>query len=305
MTKTDNFIKKSYLLHNNRYDYSLVEYIKSSEKVNIICPLHGKFQQTPNNHLKGQGCKKCVIDNQKSNTIDFIKKSIKIHGDKFIYNYVDYKNAKVDVIIICPIHGMFQQTPNNHLNGSGCSKCSLIDKNIKQQSNTIDFIQNSNKIHNGKYKYDKVNYQDNNTKVIITCPIHGDFLQKPSGHKRGYGCKSCTITVSKEETIWLDSLNIPNINRNIPIVVNGYIFNVDAIDYESNTIYEFNGDYYHGNPEIYRPDDINKTINKTFGFLYEKTLRKEKILKDAGYNVKSIWEKDFKLINKIKYRYNV
>jgi hypothetical protein len=305
MTKTDNFIKKSYLLHNDRYDYSLVEYIKSSEKVNIICPLHGKFQQTPNNHLRGQGCRKCVIDNQKSNTIDFIKKSIEIHGNNFIYDYVDYKNAKLDVIIICPTHGRFQQTPNNHLDGSGCPKCSLIDKNIKQRSNTINFIEKSNKIHNGKYKYDKVNYQDNNTKVIITCPIHGDFLQKPSGHKRGYGCKSCTITVSKEETIWLDSLNIPNINRNISILVNGYIFNVDAIDYESNTIYEFNGDYYHGNPEIYRGDVINKTINKTFGFLYEKTLKKEQILKDAGYNVKSIWEKDFKLINKIKYRYNV
>lgn len=98
MTKTDNFIKKSYLLHNDRYNYSLVEYIKISEKVSIICPLHCNFQQTPNNHLKEQGCRKCVIDNQKSNKIDFIKKSIEIHGDKFIYDYVDYKNVKVNKI---------------------------------------------------------------------------------------------------------------------------------------------------------------------------------------------------------------
>lgn len=305
MTKIDEFINRSGLLHNNKYGYSLTEYIKSSEKVSIICKEHGIFQQTPNNHLRGQGCRKCVIDNQKSNTNDFIKKSIEIHGDKFIYDEVDYKGAFNMIAIKCIIHGKFKQTPNNHLNGSGCSKCSLTDKNIRQRSNTTDFIKKSNNLHSNKYGYDKVNYYDNNTKVIITCPVHGDFLQTPSGHKRGYGCKSCTITVSKEETIWLDSLHIPNINRNIQIVVDGYIFNVDAIDYETNTIYEFNGDYYHGNPEVYSSNLVNKTTNKTFGVLHENTLKKEKILSDAGYIVKSIWEKDFKLINKIKYRYNV
>ncbi len=80
MTKIDEFINRSELLHNNKYDYSLTEYIKSSEKVSIICKEHGIFQQTPNNHLRGQGYRKCVIDNQKSNTNDFIKKSIEIHG---------------------------------------------------------------------------------------------------------------------------------------------------------------------------------------------------------------------------------
>lgn len=89
------------------------------------------------------------------------------------------------------------------------------------------------------------------------------------------------------------------------ILVDGNIFNVDGINYETNTIYEFNGDYYHGNPEIYDSNIINKTTNKTFGYLYENTLLKEKILKNAGYNLITIWEKDYKLLNKIKYRYNV
>lgn len=305
MNKTENFINKSRLLHGDRYDYSLVNYIKSSEKVILICKEHNIFYQTPNNHLKGQGCKKCINDNQRSNTIDFISKSNKVHNNKFIYDDVNYKGSFNKVIIKCPIHGSFKQTPSNHLSGRGCTKCSLINKNNKLRSNTIDFINKSNTIHNNKYSYDKVCYLDNNTKVIIICPIHGEFLQTPSGHKRGYGCKSCTISVSKEETLWLDSLKIPNINRNVQILVDGYIFNVDGINYETNTIYEFNGDYYHGNPEIYDSNIINKTTNKTFGYLYENTLLKEKILKNAGYNLITIWEKDYKLLNKIKYRYNV
>lgn len=305
MTKTNNFIKKSKLLHNEKYDYSLTEYIKSSEKVSIICKEHGDFLQTPNNHLKGQGCRKCVIDNQKSNTNDFIKKSIKIHGNKFTYYKVDYKDALKKVIITCTIHGDFLQQPNNHLNGSGCTICSLKEKNIKQKSNTDDFIKKSNIIHNNKYKYDKVKYLDNKTKVIITCPTHGDFLQMPSGHKRGFGCKSCTISVSKEETLWLNSFNIPSINRNVQMMINDRIFNVDGIDYETNTIYEFNGDYYHGNPEIFNSNKLNKTTGKTFGELYKNTSEKERLLREFGYNVISIWEKDYKLINKIKYRHNV
>ena len=80
---------------------------------------------------------------------------------------------------------------------------------------------------------------------------------------------------------------------------------VDGVDYENNTIYEFNGGYYHGNPEIFNTNELNKTTSKIFGELYKNTLEKEKILREAGYNFISIWEKDYKLINKIKYRYNV
>lgn len=304
MTKTDIFIQKSKSIHNDRYDYSKVEYIHSKKKVIIMCNVHGFFEQIPSGHLSGQGCRKCVIDSQKSNTNDFINKSIKVHANRFIYDKVDYKGASEMVIITCSTHGDFSQIAANHLNGSGCTICSLDDKNIRQRSNTEDFIKKSNIIHNSKYNYDKVDYFDNNTKVIITCPIHGDFLQIPSGHKRGFGCKSCTITVSKDETIWLDTINIPSVNRNVEIIANGRMFNVDGIDYETNTIYEFNGDYYHGNPKIYNSDYLNKTTGKTFGFLYKRTLEKERLLKEAGYNVISIWEKDYKLINKIKYRHN-
>lgn len=55
----NNFISKASIIHNRKYDYSLVEYIDAHRKVKIICPIHGLFEQNPNNHLNGQGCPSC------------------------------------------------------------------------------------------------------------------------------------------------------------------------------------------------------------------------------------------------------
>ena len=55
----DEVIKLFIKRHNNKYDYSKVEYVNSSTKVCIICPEHGEFWQTPHKHLSGQGCPKC------------------------------------------------------------------------------------------------------------------------------------------------------------------------------------------------------------------------------------------------------
>jgi len=130
---TQKFIKRAIKIHKNKYDYSKVEYKNIREKVCIICPIHGIFQQTPMDHLQKCGCPKCAeILIQKSNKymstkagLSFIKKSKSVHGNKYDYSKVEYVNAKTKVTIICPIHGEFEQTPGNHLNGSGCPICGL------------------------------------------------------------------------------------------------------------------------------------------------------------------------------------
>lgn len=88
LTKED-FIKKANLIHSNKYDYSLVEYINSFTKVKIICPIHGEFEQTPSKHLSGSGCKYCHIEKQKNNTEGFIKKSKSIWGYKYDYRFAN------------------------------------------------------------------------------------------------------------------------------------------------------------------------------------------------------------------------
>lgn len=89
------------------------------------------------------------------------------------------------------------------------------------------------------------------------------------------------------ENSWLDSLNI----NERQVRIGKYI--VDGFDPLTNTIYEFNGDFWHGNPSKYNPSDINYVNNMKFGDLYEKTLVKENYLRSLGYNVVSIWESDF------------
>lgn len=109
--------------------------------------------------------------------------------------------------------------------------------------------------------------------------------------QKGSGCPFCCHKISYPEIAWLDSLNI--IERQKTIYINGKRFKVDGFDSVNNTVYEFYGDYYHGNPKIYNPNDFNKTCKKTFGELYNKAMIKENILK-LNYNVITIWENDWK-----------
>jgi hypothetical protein len=285
-----DFIKQGKEIHNNFYDYSKTIYIKSSKKIIITCPIHGDFEQTPNKHLSGQGCIQCGITKNKirqTNTIEnFITLANKIHNNFYNYDKSNYVSNNTKITIVCPIHGDFGQTPANHINSKqGCPKCA------GRYKTTNDFNKQASMIHNNFYNYDKTVYIGSNKKIIITCPIHGDFEQTPRSHLSGAGCPSCVSRISKAETLWLDSLNIKL--RQHKIKINNKNFEVDGFDHETNTIYEFHGDFWHGNPSKFDHLDINPITKTTFGELYEKTLQRQQHLKNAGYNVISIWESDF------------
>ena len=111
----EEFITQSKNIHNNIYDYSEVIYKNTYTPVTIICPLHGKFQQIPREHLHGHGCPVCGKIKHKDNTSDFIKKSIELYGDKYDYSKVEYINYHTKVCIICPEHGEFWKTPAKFL----------------------------------------------------------------------------------------------------------------------------------------------------------------------------------------------
>lgn len=121
---TDGFISKGNLVHNKYYDYSNVVYLNSNKKVSIICPIHGLFLMSPANHLNGQKCPSCSGVKKKT-TDDFIIESIAVHGEKYDYSFVNYKNNRTKVEIICKEHGKFKQNPKDHLNGHGCKMCQL------------------------------------------------------------------------------------------------------------------------------------------------------------------------------------
>ena len=200
---TEEFIKRAKKIHGNKYDYSKVEYTTYMNKVCIICPIHGEFWQTPNNHLNGTKPKGCPLCNHRSfalTTEEFIEKASVLHNNRYDYSKVEYKRGSEKVCIICPIHGEFWQTPNNHLNGFRCVQCANEMNGIRQRKSLLDFIKDAVKIHSNKYDYSKVEYINARTKVCIVCPIHGEFWQTPHKHINAkHGCPLChTPSLEKE-----------------------------------------------------------------------------------------------------------
>lgn len=121
---TQIFIERARQKHGDIYDYSKVKYIDSTTKVEIICPIHGSFWQTPAKHINGKRCPYCFGTHRKS-TEEFIKEAQQIHGNKYDYSRTVYgKNNRDPLEIICPVHGPFWQTPVHHINNKcGCPKC--------------------------------------------------------------------------------------------------------------------------------------------------------------------------------------
>ena len=137
-SNTDDFIKKSNIIHLNKYKYINSQYVNSYESIKITCNKHGDFLQKPYKHLSGQGCPKCS-GKYKTNE-EFIEKSQNIHKNKFSYNLVNYINSKTNVIITCNQHGNFSQLPNNHIQGQGCPKCNTS----KSEYKITEFLNNNN-----------------------------------------------------------------------------------------------------------------------------------------------------------------
>lgn len=119
---TDEWIAYARLKHGDKYDYSKSKYSGERGMVEIICPVHGSFFQAGGSHLSGCGCPKCNGGVKYTND-DFLRVAKTVHGEKYDYSEVSYVSAKVPVKIICKRHGIFEQTPDQHLRGQGCPKC--------------------------------------------------------------------------------------------------------------------------------------------------------------------------------------
>lgn len=194
---TEEFIEKANIIHNFKYNYSKTEYINYVTKVCIVCPEHGEFWQKPNYHLEGCGCKECgrkIKSEKKSFTNEeFIAKCSLVHNNKYDYSLCRYDGIFSKIKIICPKHGIFEQTANIHIHGGGCKKCAIENNSDKKRKSTDKFIEESNNVHNFKYDYSKTNYVNSQKKVCIICKEHGEFHQTPFKHLIGQGCPKCGL----------------------------------------------------------------------------------------------------------------
>ena len=196
-TSLEKFIEKASETHG-LYDYTRCVYQNNKIPVEIICPTHGSFLQTPNTHLGRHGCPRCGVlkraSLKRSNVNDFIKKSKRIFGNRYDYSLVDYSDAFSKVCIICKLHGSFYQTPNIHLGGHGCPQCGRLKVGTVRRSTTEEFIEKARSVHGNRYRYSLSNYVNNSTKICIECPKHGVFFQKPNNHLSGHNCPRCNMS---------------------------------------------------------------------------------------------------------------
>ena len=232
----EQFIQKAKEVHHDKYDYSLVDYIDSQTHITIICNYcNNKFQQIPNGHIQGRGCRLCANklngNKMRKTKEQFILEAKKIHTDEnnnpiYDYSLVDYNTTNEKVIIICKIHGRFEQCPAHHLRGSGCGECGKIKRAKAQTFSKEFFIQKAKEIHGDGYDYSQVNYINSQTHVNIICNTCGNnFPQVPNSHLRGCGCDKCAHRINHEnqklsedelieraKKVHGDKFDYPNIN---------------------------------------------------------------------------------------------
>ena len=208
------FVRKGNDTHNGKYVYHEECFTNMSTKTIITCPIHGDFEQIANNHVWAkQGCPKCANERKlgkyKYTREKIIEMCKKTHGDKYIYDDIVFQGMKKKILNIkCPKHGYFDQIAYDHIKGFGCEQCKFENQTMAKD----EFISRATELHNGFYKYNSENmiYVNNNIKVPIICPIHGEFWQRPAYHLMGGGCPHCQS--SKLESELMDFFKDNGIN---------------------------------------------------------------------------------------------
>jgi hypothetical protein len=300
-------------------------YIGDNTIIQVNCLIHNiKYNQHLSSYLSRKiNCTNCKTEifylrkinvNKMSNIKDCINIFSEIHKYKYDYSNSSFNkmdNNKLFIEnILCKKHGLFTQRYDAHINGNGCYKCGknyVIKKMTdKTRMSREELIIRSNKIYNNNFIITG-EYINARTKIKIHCKNHDIiFEQVPHAHLIGYnGCPKCMVSkTSKSANEWIRLLLVeqPILQHDLcekkEFKIPETNYRVDGYNYLTKTIYEFHGDYWHGNPKIYNHEDVNPTCNKTYGTLFKKTLYKEIVCRNKGYNYICIWEHEWLDIKK-------
>jgi very-short-patch-repair endonuclease len=187
------FIKRAKEKHGDKYDYSVTEYKGVKEKVKIKCPTHGVFEQRPDGHLFGYGCREC--SERAPITLEkFSERAKATHGDRYDYSLIKEIIPNAKVKIICKEHGIFEQKIGPHTDGANCISCTHNKRPTMEE-----IIKQGKEKYGDKFDYSLSVYIDNNTKMKIICTKHGVFEQRVDAHLSGHtGCKACYLGTAEE-----------------------------------------------------------------------------------------------------------
>lgn len=307
----ERFLAKAKEIHGDKYDYSQIreENIKGKESnIPVKCnECTYEWNPTIHNHINGKtGCPDC--GGQSIWTLEkFLIKARKIHGDKYDYSHItidDINNCDSRVDICCNECGYsWNSAVKTHINcRSACPDCGgKVPWTLER------FLLKAKQVHGDKYDYSQITQEHINghrSCIPIMC-LKCSHSWNPAicDHVNGKtGCRHCSVSrgYSDVQIRWLNNImEKESIYIRHALSAEGEykipgLGKVDGYCSQTNTVYEFHGDYWHGNPDIYDATSVNMVNHKTFGELYNKTLERDQKIRDKGYNLIVMWESDFK-----------
>lgn len=294
---TAKIIEQFISIHQNEYDYSLVNYVNDSTKVRIKCKTHGEFQQSPAGHFRmKQGCPKCSDERNgvrcRKKSDDVINQIVTIYGDEvFDFSKFRYVNAHTKVTLKCIKHDNWFDTYVGSLlkRKYGCVDCEADKRKYNQHNKWINkFINDSKLIHGDLYDYSKVVYTNGSTPVTISCKVHGEFQQLPAVHRLAKaGCPICKY--SKGEHKIMQYLNDENITYTtqykVKINDSKHYFDFYVPDY--NLIIEYNGKQ-HYTPVAWFGNKNKKDMQSAFEYIQSRDAIKKEYCRYNNINFLSI-----------------
>lgn len=294
----EHLIKEWHPTKNGNLDLNLFS-SKSGKKVWWICQKGHEWQATIQKRTIGRKCPFCI---GKRASFD---NNLEIKNPEIAKQWHPTKNGNITPRNItsgcnkkfwwlCEKGHEWMADPRHRTNNRGCPYCSgnLVCSENSLETKFPEIAKEWNVIKNGNLKPSDVGFACNK-KVWWKCKNNHEW-ETTIAHRTnksiggGTNCPFCSKRISKPGQLWLDSKNI--ITREIYIKIGKTKFFIDGFDVENNTIYEFLGDYWHGNLNKYKAEDRNRNNNKTFGELYNKTIERFTALKTAGYRIIYRWE---------------
>lgn len=233
MNPKERFIEKANAKHNNYFDYSQFEYVNAKTKSIIICPQHGEFTQNPDKHLNSTyPCPECLAIHRKESAVnrrpvckreaitkeEYLHRFFARHRDSiYVLDLSNYRTSTDgEVVLTCPEHGQSTYNPRSLLISKyACKECANKGKAEAKTKGFDEFIADANEVHNNKYTYrPESTYKNRRSKIIVTCPEHGEFVKTAQKHLSGQGCFECKVEELVREGILCGGYNDTLFERN-------------------------------------------------------------------------------------------
>jgi len=293
-------------VHGNKFTFEETTYEPYQMKIAVACRTHGVFTIGIRQLLTGTGCPVCTKNARVKAEFEKARLLVKTRpGLHVALNKLETGHFEIE--LTCKTHGHVKTWAGGFTPIWHCRKCGNKKIGNALRGSTDTFVEKAKEVHGDTYSYATVDYKGATTKVQIVCAEHGAFNQTPTNHLSGTGCPACAINRRRAYSAiaiqWIELEGKRRGLRNIRHAENGGEYTIpgtnlraDGFHKPTNTIFEFHGDRWHGNLDVFKPNAKPNHWRPTVTTrkLHAETIGREQTIRDLGYNLVVMWESDFR-----------